>query len=83
MKRLDFFDKRLREKNEARAYINNVDDAVIEYYRVFSKKIKPLLPKPKLSNFFIYQRHKNMLNYYLLRWVQELQHMPYTNTLNK
>ena len=24
-----------------------------------------------------------MVNYYLLQWVQVLQHMPYTNTLNK
>ena len=24
-----------------------------------------------------------MMNYYLLQWVQALQHMPYTNTLNK
>ena len=32
MKRLDFINKRLREKNEARAYINNVDEAMIEYY---------------------------------------------------
>ena len=39
MKRLDFSNKRLREKNEARAYINNnVDEAVLEYYRVFEKK---------------------------------------------
>ena len=52
MKRFDFIDKRLREKNEAREYINNVDDAVLEYYRVFSKKIKPLPPEPKLSNFY-------------------------------
>ena len=32
MKRLDFINKRLREKNEARAYINNVDEAMLEYY---------------------------------------------------
>ena len=39
MKQLDFMNKRLREKNEARAYINNTDDeAVLEYYRVFEKK---------------------------------------------
>ena len=39
MKRLDFNNKTLREKNEARAYINNtVDEAVLEYYRVFEKK---------------------------------------------
>ena len=32
MKRLEFINKRLREKNEVRAYINNVDEAVLEYY---------------------------------------------------
>ena len=52
MKRLDFINKRLREKNEARAYINNVDDAILEYYRVFAKKIKPLPPELQLSDFY-------------------------------
>ena len=42
MKRLDFITKRLREKNEARAYINNADEAMLEYYRVFAKKNKIL-----------------------------------------
>ena len=40
MKRLDLINKRLRERNEARAYIKNVDEAMLEYYRVFSKKKK-------------------------------------------
>ena len=39
MKRLDFINKRLRAKNEARAYINNVDKAMLEYYRVFAKHL--------------------------------------------
>ena len=52
MKWLDFINKRLREKNEARAYINNVDEAMLEYYRVFAKQIKPLPPKPQLSDFY-------------------------------
>ena len=38
MKRLDLINKRLRERNEARAYIKNVDEAMLEYYRVFAKK---------------------------------------------
>ena len=38
MKRVDFINKRLREQNKARAYINNVDNAMLEYYRVFAKK---------------------------------------------
>ena len=42
MKRLDFINKRLREKNEARVYINNVDEAILEYYQVFAKQIKSL-----------------------------------------
>ena len=44
MKRLDFINKRLREKNETRAYINNVNEAMLAYYRVFAKQIKPLPP---------------------------------------
>ena len=50
-KRLDFINKRLHEKNEARAYINNVDEAMLEYYRVFGKQINPLPPEPQLSDF--------------------------------
>ena len=51
-KRLDFINKRLREKNEARTYINNVDEAMLEYYRVFAKQISPLPPEPELSDFY-------------------------------
>ena len=52
MKRLDFINKRLREQNKARAYISNVDKAMLEYYRVFAKQIKPLPCKPELSDFY-------------------------------
>ena len=52
MKRLDFINRRVREKNEARVYINNVDEAMLEYYRVFAKQIKPLSPEPQLSDFY-------------------------------
>ena len=38
MKCLDFMNKRLPEKNEAKKYINNFDEAALEYYRVFAKK---------------------------------------------
>ena len=38
MKRLDLINKRLRKRNEARAYIKNVDEEMLEYYRVFAKK---------------------------------------------
>ena len=32
MKRLDFINKRLREAQAAKAYINNADEAMLEYY---------------------------------------------------
>ena len=38
MKRFDLINKRLSERNEARPYIKNVDEAMLEYYHVFSKK---------------------------------------------
>ena len=38
MKHLDLINKRLGERNEARAYIKNVDEAMLKYYRIFAKK---------------------------------------------
>ena len=46
MKRLDLINKRLRERIEARAYINNFNKAMLEYYRVFAKQIELLPPEP-------------------------------------
>ena len=51
-KRFDFINKRLREQNKPRAYINNADEAMVEYYHVFAKQIKPLPPEPELSDFY-------------------------------
>ena len=35
MKRFNFINKRLREQNKARAYINDTNEALLEYYRIF------------------------------------------------
>ena len=53
MKRLDFINKRLCERNEARAYIKYVNEAMFEYYCVFAKKKKSLchLSLSLLSSF--------------------------------
>ena len=53
MKHLDFINERLREENEAKTYVDNVDEAMLEYYRVFAKQIKPLPPEPELSDFYL------------------------------
>ena len=42
----------LRERNDAMAYIKNVNEAMLDYYRVFAKKIKPLPPESELSDFY-------------------------------
>ena len=52
------------EKNEAKTYINNVDEAMLQYYRVFAKKKKPLPPEPELSD--IYHPSENQKNGELL-----------------
>ena len=84
MKRLEFINRRLREKNETMAYINNVDEVMLEYYRVFAKKAKPLPSEPELSDFYHpSENQKKKVSYYLLQWAQALQHMPYANTLKK
>ena len=52
MKRLDFINKTLRVTNEARTYINNVNEKMLEYYRVFGKQAKPLPLEHQLSDFY-------------------------------
>ena len=44
------------------------------------KKMKPLPPEPEFSEFYHPWEVQKMVNYYLLQWVQALQHMPYANT---
>ena len=56
---------------------------MLEYYRVFAKKVKPLPPGSQLSEFYHPPETQKMMNYYLLQLAQALQHMPYTITLNK
>ena len=57
---------------------------MIEYYRAFEKQIRSLPPDPQLSDFYHPSETQKMVNYYLLQWVQALQHIPYTSsTLNK
>ena len=52
MERLDFINKRLRKHNKARAYINDTNEAILEYYRVFAKQMKSLPLEPQLSDFY-------------------------------
>ena len=64
MKRLDFTNQSLRENNEAKAYINNCDEGMIEYYPVFAKPRQPLPREPQFSD--IYHHSKGQKNGKLL-----------------
>ena len=46
----DFINKRMRQKNEAKAYINNVGEEMVEYYCLFRNDM-PLPTEPQLSEF--------------------------------
>ena len=48
MKQLGFINRSLRQKNESKAYIKNVDKAIVKYYQAFSKGIKPWAPEPSI-----------------------------------
>ena len=52
VKRLDFINKRLREQQDARQAITNLEDGMREYYQVFGRRIKPLSPQPKFTDFY-------------------------------
>ena len=52
VKRLDFINKMLREQQDARQAITNLENGMREYYRVFSPRIKSLFPQPRFTNFY-------------------------------
>ena len=52
LKRLNFINKRLKDKKEARDYIGNLNSAMLEYYRVFGVKLKPLPQEPQISDYY-------------------------------
>ena len=51
---------------EARAYLKNVDEAMLVYYRVFAKKKSLCHLSLSYQIFIILRRFKKMVNYYLL-----------------
>ena len=66
---LDFINKGLPEKNEARAYIKNADKVMSKYYEIIAERIKRSSPELQLSDFRIHQKEKKMENYYLSQWL--------------
>ena len=71
----------LIKKNEARTYINNVDEAILS--DTCKKKLNLNRLSLNYQIFIIHQKLNKMVNYYFLQLGQALQNMPYTNTLDK
>ena len=49
---LDFINQRIREKQQGREYIQDLDAAMSEYARVFGRRLAPLPKEPELSNYY-------------------------------
>ena len=62
MKQVEFINKRLHRKNEAKAYTSNIHNKMLEYYEVLTKRIIRFLPSLR--------RSKKMLSYYLVQCLQ-------------
>ena len=65
LKRLDFINKRLRDKKEARDYIGNLDSAMLEYYRVFGVKLNHYHRTLNCQIITMLQISKNQVSCYL------------------
>ena len=82
-KRLDFINKRLRVQNRAWTYINNADEEMLEHYRIFARKLKPLPPDPELSDFYHPSGTQKNGELLFVPVGQVLEHMLSINILNK
>ncbi|CAC5405718.1 unnamed protein product [Mytilus coruscus] len=60
IQRLDFVNEQLQKEHHAEHTFEDVDQAMKQYYYITSKQLTPLLPKPKLSDFYTpIRRSKN------------------------
>ena len=50
--RIDFINQQLRAERQAEAKFTELNDAMRKYHEVFGKELKPLPPKPVLSDFY-------------------------------
>ena len=50
--RLDFINKEIQKEHHAEQTFDNVDQAMKQYYYITGKQLDPLLPEPKLSDYY-------------------------------
>ena len=81
MKRLDFINKRLGQKNETRASIRSVDETMLEHYQAFVKRKKPCIMNLSYQILTTHWRFGRMWSRYLLHLIQVWPRMLCTSTL--
>ena len=52
LNRLDFINRRIREKQQGREYIQDLDAAMSEYARIFGRSLPPLPKEPELADYY-------------------------------
>ena len=52
IERLDYINNEIRKKNESVQYFNDLDERMLEYYRVTGQKLPALPSRPKLIDFY-------------------------------
>ena len=75
----DFINKRLSQKDKGKPYINNVYKAMLDYFWVFD----PYLLNLSYQSFTIKQKTEKIVSCYVLKYVQNWQHIFFTSLLNK
>ena len=51
--RIDFLNSEIMKKKESSKRLNDLDDAMYEYYSLFGKKLDKLRSKPQLSDYYV------------------------------
>ena len=83
MKRLDFVNKRLREKIRREHISTMLMKQCLNIIEYLQNKYSLYHLSLNYQILIIHQRIKKIVNYCLLWWVQALQHIPCTSTVNK
>ena len=52
MQRLDFINEQIQKEHHAEQTFDDVDQAMKQYYYITGKQLDPLLPEPKLGDYY-------------------------------
>ena len=75
MQRLDFINEEMQKEHHAVQTFEDVDQAMKQYYYITGKQLDPLLPEPKLSDYYVLNQSISLYHdsFALRAFVQILQ----------